>query len=47
MRFVPALDKMGDALTKALFVDCFLYLKDKLCVITSPVRLRGAIEDTS
>ena len=44
---VPTLDQVVDALTKALSADCFLYLKDKLRVVTSPFRLRGYVEDTS
>ena len=41
VRYVPALDQVADALTKALPTNRFLYVKDKLHVSTSPFRLLG------
>jgi Reverse transcriptase (RNA-dependent DNA polymerase) len=43
--FVSSSDQLADSLTKSLPKDHFLWLCDKLMVVTSPIRLRWAVID--
>ena len=41
VRYVPTVDQLADIFTKSLSTDRFLYLKDKLKIVSTPFRLRG------